>query len=228
MHNLPFIWQSNFRATNYYDWGSYIMVFCLLLFVFNYSYQNQRFAAMLRLPISDKYLRVFEEQPLSSIFNGSSFLLKIISYSLVGFFILLKFNPHLVNSFVLFLQVFTVLIVYYLSKILIEKIVFNIFDIEHLFEKILYTRFSYSNAIGILILPVNFFLYFNFNSPDYVFYIYLGFIALTILFNYFISILQFFKLLLTHNIYFILYICALEIAPLVFIYHMVTTSTFFK
>lgn len=227
MYNIYFFIFSNLRAVGYYSWGNYLMIISLLLFVFILSYQSQRYAAFLKLPISDKYLRVYDEQPLNSVFNGVNFILKIISFSFIPFFILTKFHFEQYYNFNLYLQLFTILFVFNLAKILIEKIIFTVFDIEHLFEKILYNRFSYSNAFGLIILPINFIIFYNFKSPDFVFYIYFIIIFIAILFNYFISILQFFKLLLTHHIYFILYICALEIAPMVFIYHLVTHSTLF-
>ena len=228
MTNFFFFIFLNLREVNYYQWGSVLMIICLLLFVFVFVYQNQRFSALLKLPVSDKYLRVYEEQPLSSFFNVIIFFLKVISFAFFPFFIITKFIFEKNYSFNLYLQLFTIFFVFFVAKILIDKIIFAVFDISHLFEKTLYHRFSYSNAIGLLILPLHFVLYFNFDSPDSVFYIYFGIILLSIVFNYFISILQFFKLILNHHIYFILYICALEIAPLIFIYHLVTRSKLFN
>jgi hypothetical protein len=91
-----------------------------------------------------------------------------------------------------------------------------------LFNKLQYNRFSYSNVMGILFLPLHFIIFYNFNLPNVFFYFYFGIIIFGLLFNYFLSILHFFNLLIKHNIYFILYICTLEIAPLVYIYHLVT------
>lgn len=227
MHSAIFFLQLNIRNVNFYDWGTYLMIFCFLIIVFVYTYQGQRFLAMMRLPISDKYLRVFDEQPLNSIFNGLNFLLKIISFAFVAYFVLLKFQLTQAVGFNLFLQLFTAIFVYYVAKIIFEKMLFNIFDIEYLFEKIHYSRFSYSNAIGLLLLPIHFIIFYNFDLPNVVFYIYFGLIVIGILFNYFISLVQFFKLLLKHHIYFILYICTLEIAPLVFIYQLFTNSSIF-
>jgi len=213
--------NSNLRAVDFYDWGNYLMIICFLLFVFVFSFQNPRMIALLNLPISDKYLRIYDEQPLNSIFNSIGFFLKLISFSFIAYFSYLKLFDIDAYNFKLFLQIFTILLVYLVSKILFEKIIFSVFEIENLFEKIQYTRFSYSNVIGILMLPLHFFLFYNFESSSIFFYFYIGIIVIALLFNYFVSILQFINLLLKHHIYFILYICTLEIAPLIYIYHLV-------
>ena len=91
MTNFFFFIFLNLREVNYYQWGSVLMIICLLLFVFVFVYQNQRFSALLKLPVSDKYLRVYEEQPLSSFFNVIIFFLKVISFAFFPFFIITKF-----------------------------------------------------------------------------------------------------------------------------------------
>ena len=213
--------DSILRASNFYDWGTYLMMLCFLLFVFIFSFQSQRMLTLLNLPISDKYLRIFDEQPLNSAFNSVALFLKLVSFSFIIFFSYLRFNNITDFNFKLYLQIFTVVSVFLVSKILIEKIIFNIFEVENLFNKLQYNRFSYSNVMGILFLPLHFIIFYNFNLPNVFFYFYFGIIIFGLLFNYFLSILHFFNLLIKHNIYFILYICTLEIAPLVYIYHLV-------
>jgi hypothetical protein len=166
-------------------------------------------------------LRIFDEQPLNSAFNSVALFLKLVSFSFIIFFSYLRFNNITDFNFKLYLQIFTVVSVFLVSKILIEKIIFNIFEVENLFNKLQYNRFSYSNVMGILFLPLHFIIFYNFNLPNVFFYFYFGIIIFGLLFNYFLSILHFFNLLIKHNIYFILYICTLEIAPLVYIYHLV-------
>ena len=80
MTNFFFFIFLNLREVNYYQWGSVLMIICLLLFVFVFVYQNQRFSALLKLPVSDKYLRVYEEQPLSSFFNIIIFSIPLSYY----------------------------------------------------------------------------------------------------------------------------------------------------
>ena len=62
---------------------------------------------------------------------------------------------------ILYIQVFTFLAVFILSKYLIEKIISTTFQIEEFTEQFNLFKVSYRTYFGFILLPVNMILYYN-------------------------------------------------------------------
>jgi hypothetical protein len=125
---------------------------------------------------------------------------------------------------ILFIQIFTFLSVFVLSKFLIEKIIATSFNIEEFTDQYNLQKVNYRTYVGVLLLPIDAILFYNANLSDFLIYFLIVVILLINLLTYVISLKNYQNLLIGKLFYFILYLCALEIAPYYFIYYWFTKS----
>jgi hypothetical protein len=111
-----------------------------------------------------------------------------------------------------------------LSKFLIEKIVATIFNIEEFAEQFNLQKVSYRTFIGFILLPINIYLFYNNTPSNIIIYFTIAVILIINLFSYLVSLKIYQNLLIGKLFYFILYLCALEIAPYYFMYYLITKN----
>ncbi|MES2545546.1 MAG: DUF4271 domain-containing protein [Bacteroidota bacterium] len=209
------------------DWATliFILVFVLIT-VIKSSFEN-RFTEFLRLIVSDKYIKIYRDSSnLLSWFNIILFIVQLVSFA---FFIQLTLHYQYPKSvektdIIVFVQIFTFLGVFILSKYLIEKIIATSFDIEEFTEQFNLHKVSYRTYIGLCLLPINIILYYNDNLPIMVIFILIAIILTTIALSYMLSLKNYQNALFGKLFYFILYLCALEIAPYYFMYYWFVKS----
>jgi hypothetical protein len=109
-------------------------------------------------------------------------------------------------------------------KFLIEKIVANIFNIEEFAEQFNLQKVSYRTFIGFILLPINIYLFYNNTPSNIIIYFTIAVILIINLFSYLVSLKIYQNLLIGKLFYFILYLCALEIAPYYFMYYLITKN----
>lgn len=104
--------------------------------------------------------------------------------------------------------------VYFIIRYLIEKILFEILDLNIAFETFHFQRLTFINFIGLLLLFINITtLYITPNPNIFFLYFCIGLLLSTYVLSILIIILYNQKIFLKHWFYFILYLCALEISP---------------
>jgi hypothetical protein len=184
---------------------------------------ENRFADFVRLVFSDKYTKIYRDSShLRSGFTVSLFFVQVISFA---FFIQLSlsyFGHASKTDWVLYIQIVTFLIFFILSKYLVEKIIATVFNIEDFVEQFNLQKVTYRTYIGLFILPINIILFYS-DSISKNIPLLMIFIILSVnIVTYFISIKNYQKLIFSKLFYFILYLCALEIAPYYFMYFLFT------
>lgn len=205
------------------DWATGLFILSLILIAFTKSTFENRFVDFSKLLFSDKYVKIYRDSShLLSGFTITLFIVQIISFS---FFIQLFLSYNGLASktdWQLFTQIFTVITYFILAKFLIEKIIATAFNIEEFMEQYNLKKVTYRTYIGVLILPLDLILfYYDIFSKNIFLPIFA--IALIInLFTYFLTIKSYQRLIISKLFYFILYLCALEIAPYYFIYYWFT------
>jgi len=206
------------------DWATFLFVFCFAVVAVNKSVFEARFAEFIKLGYSDKYTKIYKDTSnLLSWFTISFFVVQVISYSfllqfVLGYFGLVK------TSGITFIQLFTVIAFFILAKFLIEKIIATAFSIEEFSEQFNLHKVNYRAYIGLLLLPVNVILFYNLAPTRILLYIILAIIIAATIISYLVSLRIYQKLILAKLFYFILYLCALEIAPYYFMYYWFTNS----
>jgi len=214
------------RAIENWDWVTLILVaMFMVLAVTRYLYPR-RFMEFLYLPLSDKYFKLQGKgYEIKHPFNVLLFSIQVLSISLFIYLLLFTFNP--VNTQEnpwLFVQITTGLGLFILAKFCLEKILAHILNIEGLINDYLYEKLSYTSIISLLILIGNILFYFAFKPSETVETALFVF-ALVLAGLYLMSLISSFKrnrnIILRHFSYFILYLCALEIAPYIILYYVV-------
>ena len=207
------------------DWATFLFVLSFATIALTKSVFENRFADFTKLIYSDKYISVYKDSShLMSGFTIALFLVQIISFA---FFIQLSLSDFGYGSktdWILYIQIITFLIYFVLSKFLIEKIIATAFNIEEFIEHFNLQKVIYRTYIGLFILPINVILFYYDNISRSIPLLIIGIILTINTFVYFVSVKNYQNLIFSKLFYFILYLCALEIAPYYFMYYWFTKS----
>jgi hypothetical protein len=207
------------------DWATILFVICVAIIAINKTISSVRFNEFFRLAYSDKYTKIYRDSSnLKSGFTISMFVLQLISFSFFILLVLNQFNRAEKNDLIFYIQIFTFLTVFILSKFLIEKIIATAFKIEEFNEQFNLLKVNYRTYFGFILLPINIILFYNsFNSDWFFWTLFITLITINIT-TYLAALKLYQNLLLRKIFYFILYLCTLEIAPYYFIYNWFTKN----
>ena len=211
------------RVVESKDWVTILFIVAFGMVAITKSAFENRFSDFIKLIANNKYLKIYKDSSnLMSWFTILLFVVQLISLSFFVQLVLSYFGYTTKTNWITYIQIFTFLSFFVLSKFLIEKIIATSFNIEGFIEQFNLFKVSYRTYIGLFLLPVNIVLFYtNFVKT----YMIIGAIAILLVINavtYLISLKNYQKLLLSKLFYFILYICALEIAPYYFMYYVIT------
>ena len=211
------------RAMNDRDWATVIFVVAFALIAITKTFFENRFADFIKLFVSDKYIKIYKDSShLWSGFTIALFFVQLISLAFFIQLVLHYFGYASKTDWVVFVQLFTFLGVFILSKYLLEKIIATSFNLEEFVEQFNLQKLSYRTYAGLLILPINIVLFYNNNPSRGLLYGLIGAILTINMLTYAVSLKNYQNLLFGKLFYFILYLCALEIAPYYFIYYCFT------
>jgi hypothetical protein len=204
------------------DWITILFVIAILLIAVTKAVFENRFRDFMNLLVNDKYLKIYKDSSnLMSWFTVLLFFVQLISLSFFLQLVLSYFGYTTKTNWITFIQIITFLSFFTLSKFLIEKIVATSFNIESFVEQFNLFKVSYRTYIGLLLLPVNIVMYYTNIMNSYAI---ISTIVILLTINtvtYMVSLKNYQKLLLSKLFYFILYLCALEIAPYYFMYYVI-------
>ena len=207
------------------DWATILFVLAFALIAFTRTVFESRFQEFLRILISDKYIKVYKDS--SHLMSGFTIVLFVVQLLSISFFIQLLLNHFGYVSktdWIVYLRIFTFMGVFVLSKFLIEKIIATTFNIDEFVEQFNLQKVSYRTFIGIVLLPINAFLFYNDKTSNALIFSIIVVILSINLLTYLVSLKIYQNLLIGKLFYFILYLCALEIAPYYFIYYLITKN----
>jgi Domain of unknown function (DUF4271) len=168
---------------------------------------------------NSKYLKIYiKEQKFFDKFDALLFINLVISASIFAFLIygvtIKNFEP----SPNILIKLTVGIGVFILIKVLFERLLASLFEIDKVIDDYLFQKITYKNYLGVLLLPINALLLYSFSPSLKIIY---GIIILMLIINIIGAITSFkaHQSLLKRNLfYFILYLCALEIAPYIILY----------
>jgi hypothetical protein len=108
-----------------------------------------------------------------------------------------------------------------LIKILLERLIGSLFEIDALIDSYLFQKTTYKNYTGFVLLPINILLIYTLSPSKSMIYVILGLIFSINLIGFITSFKNHQKVLLNSLFYFILYLCALEIGPYLILYRLI-------
>jgi len=211
------ILQATERVLHSKDWIT------LVLFVIIKYHYSERLSRLFSLFISRNYLVIYAKHSplLLNSFHLFFAVIQLFIFSLT-IFVGIKTNNSIAIEFEFsfFLNILTGVFIFTVLRYFIGKLLAILFDLEKQHESLTYLKMSYLSNFCLLIFPLLVcVLYLFYNST--IAAIIIATIAVTILILYYTLIIKNNQKLIYNNFfYFILYLCALEIAPLIFLYKL--------
>ena len=208
------------------DWATLLFVLTFAVVAMTKSAYETRFSEFSKLIFSDKYAKIYRDNShMKNSFTVGLFFVQIVSFAFVILLTMNVFGHASKTEWVLFIQIATFLLYFILGKYLIEKIVATSFNIDEFVELFNLQKVTYRTYIGVLILPINAVLFYYDNIPQIIPLAIIGISLCISVYSYFISIKTYQNVIIGKLFYFILYLCALEIAPYYFLYYWITKGS---
>jgi len=207
------------------EWYTILFVFCLSILAMAKYVFSIRFNDFLLLVGKSKYLKIYaRDQKFIDQFDALLFINLIISFSLFCFLGYSTFVDGISFSIGLFLKILLGVGAIMLIKVLLERLIGSLFGIDKLMDSYLFQKTNYKNYSGLLLLPINILLVFTIPLSANVFYVIFGLLFIINLIGFITSFKTHQKTIINNIFYFILYLCALEIAPYVILYKLFINS----
>ena len=206
------------------DWITLLLLCCIIITTAVKIAYPLRFQEFLKLPLSNKYFFVFgKNDPVYHIFNVMLFIPQAICVALFVYKVIAWQKPAMLLDIpFLYVKIIMSFIGFVVAKIILEKTIGIILNIENSIHQYVYQKLSYRNLMSVLFLILLFIVtYITPINKE----ITLVFCLVTAIVN---SIALFYsyktngKLIITNFFYFILYLCALEISPYIILYKVLT------
>ncbi|OBQ57287.1 DUF4271 domain-containing protein [Tamlana sp. s12] len=174
---------------------------------------------------NDRYLKIHaRDQKFFDRFDALLFGNLAISLSLFCFIIYRQtttVNDIPINDM---LKFGICLAVFILIKVLFERLIGSVFEIDSLTDHYLFQKITFINYLGVLLLPINAILLYSIPPTLPIIY---GIIILLLIINI-IGLISSFKtyqsIIKLNLFYFILYLCTLEIAPYIILYKVFVSN----
>ena len=208
------------------DWLTIVFLVILLLIAVIKNNFSEQLSSLFSLLYSDKYYSDFGKvKPL--IWNNFNILFFLIFILVSAVMIYYSLNAYVNDSFRFdlgyFLKILAGVLIYLVLRYTFEVILSSLFEIFEEYKFFSFVKLSNLFLISVYLLPVLLFITYV-NSSQYVIFIgaALIFLALVILFKY-IKALQYDRINFSNIFYLFLYLCALEIAPIILIYKLIVS-----
>lgn len=207
------------REVTSYELFTILMVIGLVFIAIAKLISPKRFDDFIIVIGNSKYLKIYiKEQKFFDQFDAFLFVNLIISASIFGFLIYDFTIRPIEPSVKLMFKLAVGISVFILIKVLLERLIASLFEIDKIIDDYLFQKITYKNYLGILLVPINALLLFSFTPTLNVLYL---IVILLLIVNIIGAITTFkpYQSLLKQNLfYFILYLCAFEIAPYIILY----------
>lgn len=203
------------------DWITivFLLIF-LLLGLAKYFYKGRLFELSV-LFFSKKYLLKYsKEVPLIiNGFNALLFAIQILILSLLIIAFAALYRPELVigSGFYLFLKTVTYVSLFFLIRYLIGLMLSLLFELKTAQQQISFVKMSYLFNTSILLLPLLLLFYFMKTHNSLLFRLLIAFFAILLVIRYVFVFKNNKSIVRRQWFNFLLYLCALEIAPLLLI-----------
>lgn len=194
----------------------FLLIFTIIALL-RVIYPNH-FWEYLKLPFNNKYIIIYEKKERKvQLFTVISFFLQWLSLSL---FLYVYAQIHSVSSKVtgfLILDIALILFALLTLKLLIQKWISFLFDLKGFSKFYVFTRIAYSSYAAIFIVISLFFMIYSTSLKENNLYVLLVIFFIINILSWITIIKMNQKSIKPYIIYFILYLCTLEIAPYIFL-----------
>lgn len=191
----------------------------LLIILIVKSINRRRFSDLIRLFTNSNYLRIYlKEHRFLDVFDFILFFNFIINCTAYAYVLYGSFINLIEISTNKFATISIAIIIFLALKLILKLLIGYLFDLHKTISILIFQQISTINFIGIMLLPINLLLVFGLNFDIKWIILSIILIATTILNGMLKTIQTNLNFVLSNFLYFILYICTLEIGPYVIIY----------
>lgn len=206
------------------DWATIVFILCLIVFAWIQTFYPKRFIQIFRAVAQPHFLNQLERE--GNLFKERVRLgLSFIYYCTSSIFIFLVLNafdirPSGISSLMLTTAIFAGLFLFQLIKLLVIHLTGIIFKTSETARQYQLNSMIFNHIIGILLLPV-IILAFYWDSRDIIF-VAIAIASLLLLYRTFRGLLTGLSNSSYNLFYLFLYICTLEILPLIILFKAVS------
>lgn len=209
------------RITINNDWLTIqFIVIGFLILVVNYLEKN-RLQQLFALPFNSLYFTNFENST-DYLYKGFSILLFVIShltFSIFLYLLIYRFDSKSLNAATLpYLSIVGIGLGYWLFRFTIGRFLSWIFDLKDFNSNAVYIKSSYYFSINLYLLILVVFGVYSFDWEGNYIIVVLILYSILLAIRYFKFIFSAYNFSIANLFYFILYLCALEIAPFLLLY----------
>jgi len=202
-----------------YELFTILIVVSLLFITLAKAIYPRRFNDFVSVVGNSKYLKIYvREQKFLDKFDALLFVNLILSAAIFCFICFHYDSALLTPSSDDLFKLVVGIGIFVLIKVLLERLIGSLFEIDKLIDAYLFQKISYKNYLGLLLVPINVFLIFSFKPNLTIIYIIIIILLIINVSGLFTTIKTNQSLIKQNLFYFILYLCALEIAPYIIIY----------
>jgi hypothetical protein len=207
------------RVLNNSDWITAIIFGSILFMVIAKNLFYNRFLNFIILPFNNKYIFMYNKK--DKLLNGFHIFFTIFQLLNLSLFIYLA-SSILSNSEsglypMVFLAILGFLFLFLFGKILVQMGNGYVFNNSKIISEFIFKKLSYLNYSSIIMLVANTVLTYVLKDSKIVLFVSIFLIVLVNVIGWITIIKNYQKLISSYFFYFILYLCALEIAPFVII-----------
>jgi len=204
------------------EWFTIFIVFGLVLITLSKFLFAKRFEDFLQVIGNSKYLKIYErDQKFIDGFDTLLFLNLVFGAATFSYIAYSTVISPIKFEIITFLKVVFGVAALILMKVLFERLIASLFEIDRIIDSYLFQKTSYLNFSGFILLPINVLLIFTLEPSKTIIYIVLAVLLLINLIGLFTSFKNYQKLIINNLFYFILYLCALEIGPYLILYKLI-------
>jgi hypothetical protein len=210
------------REVIYNEWFTGLIVLGLAAITLSKQLFPARFNDFVTVLGNSKYLKIYSrDQKFIDGFDTLVFLNLIISLSIFGFLAYSTLIEPLKFEILTFLKIIFAVAALVLIKVLFERLIGSLFEIDKLIDQYLFQKTSYLNFSGFILLPINILLLYAITPSKLLLFISIGLIILVNILGLITTFKNHQKMILNNLFYFILYLCALEIGPYLILYKLI-------
>lgn len=204
-----------------YNWLTVFMMVCLVCILCAKYINAQRFKEFFSVILNSKYLKLYTKD-INYIngFDGFLFLNLALSLTIFVFFSYQSFVAPLNFEILLFLKLLALIIGFIVFKLLIEYFTGLIFGISEVVNFHIFQKITFRNYAGIVLLGSNFLMIYSNTQKNTIIILFLITVIVINAVGFISSFKNYQKLIALNFFYFLLYLCALEIAPYIILYKM--------
>ena len=204
------------------EWFTIFIVFGLVLITMSKFLFAKRFEDFLQVIGNSKYLKIYErDQKFIDGFDTLLFLNLVFGAATFSYIAYSTVISPIKFEIITFLKVVFGVAALILMKVLFERLIASLFEIDRIIDSYLFQKTSYLNFSGFILLPINVLLIFTLEPSKTIIYIVLAILLLINLIGLFTSFKNYQKLIINNLFYFILYLCALEMGPYLILYKLI-------